>query len=430
MAVIQVKKYKIIKDDNGNKVQVSKTKDEWNKETRNGTMTWYFSDRYEIDNKTKQYRSKLFPTKREAESDERLFLINPLEYIRTQSKKAKNNQKSNLELQSSSEKKLNDYFDDFIQYKLQFIKGHSIYEYRKDWLNHISGFMGNLTTKDITLKLIQNWHEQANNILNPRTQLPYATKTKNKWYTSLSEFLQYLHTLGLVDVNYAKNIGQFKNNNINKNTKKKIRYQTLEQFEIFMNEVDDDLWYAFFYFLFWHGIRIGEQRALRIEDVDMKNNMIHFHKTFTKDHNGKEVLGPIKNRKERFTPLSEKTKPILENLINQYKLIPGYSDNWFLFGGAFRIPAKTIENRLSKYYDIVIAKNPNKKITKLTHHEFGRHSHASYLLNKGIESGMSTDEMYSIIAQRLGDTVDVIKDTYAHPYEDKNNEKMRNLLNL
>ena len=56
MAVFQVKKYKTIKDENGNKIQIEKTKEEWNKETKNGTATWYFSDRYEINNEIIQIK--------------------------------------------------------------------------------------------------------------------------------------------------------------------------------------------------------------------------------------------------------------------------------------------------------------------------------------------------------------------------------------
>jgi hypothetical protein len=35
MSVIQIKKYKTIKDENGNKIQIAKTKDEWNKSKLN-----------------------------------------------------------------------------------------------------------------------------------------------------------------------------------------------------------------------------------------------------------------------------------------------------------------------------------------------------------------------------------------------------------
>ena len=66
---------------------------------------------------------------------------------------------------------------------------------------------------------------------------------------------------------------------------------------------------------------------------------------------------------------------------------------------------------------------------RLTHHEFGRHSHASYLLNEGLKKGIPLEEIYSIIAQRLGDTIEVIKKTYAHLYEKESNDKAKNILN-
>ena len=46
MAVLTVKKYKYIKDENGNKVKVEKTKEEWDRETKKSTAIYYFSERY------------------------------------------------------------------------------------------------------------------------------------------------------------------------------------------------------------------------------------------------------------------------------------------------------------------------------------------------------------------------------------------------
>lgn len=49
-----------------------------------------------------------------------------------------------------------------------------------------------------------------------------------------------------------------------------------------------------------------------------------------------------------------------------------------------------------------------------------------YLLNKG----MGNLDIYDVIGLRLGDSAEVIKGTYAHPYEDLNNDKTKDLLNL
>jgi len=426
MAVFQVKKYKTIKDENGNKIQVPKTTDEWNKETRNSTMTWYFSTRYEINKEKKQYKSKLFALKREAQDEERLFLSNPIEYIQNNSKRAKNSIKIKSERDS---KILNDYFQDFFEYELEFVKSGSVYNYRIHWDCHISSDIGDLEPHELSFAIIKQWHKNANEKINPRTNRLYATKTKNTWHSTLSEFLNYLVTEGKIEVNYAKAIGGFKKTNINKNAKKEIKYQTIEEYEAFMKVVDNEFWYAFFNFAFWHGCRKGKQRALKIKDVDFVHDTIHFHSTFTRTVNGGETIGSIKNGKERITYIAPQSKPYLVKLVKFYQQMDGYSDEWFLFGGSLNTYKNRIDRIFKIYYNKLKQETAKNDINVLSHHEFGRHSHASYLLDIGIQKGLNREEVYSIIAQRLGDTVDVIKNTYAHPYESANLDKSKQLLN-
>ena len=70
MAVLTVKKYKYIKDESGNKIKVEKTKEEWDRETKKSTAIYYFSERYEVNGKRKQYKSSLYEKKRDAEARE------------------------------------------------------------------------------------------------------------------------------------------------------------------------------------------------------------------------------------------------------------------------------------------------------------------------------------------------------------------------
>lgn len=423
MAVIQVKKYKTIKDENGNKIKVLKTKEEWNKETKNGTATWYFSERYEINGVKKQYKSALFPLKRIAEDERSIFKNNPIEYIKTYGKRSKINTDI-IYCKNIEEKTLNEYFIDFTNYHIEFTKGSTVFDYKDSWKNHISDMLGGLTPSQITLAITQEWYEYMNKKVNPRTQRQYATATKNKVLAALSEFYQYLYKNGLIEINYLKVLGPFKNSKVNKNEKKKIKFQTLEEFNLFMSVVDDDFWYAFFNFLFWHGPRIGEQRALKIEDVDLKSDLIDFHNTFTKDENGKETIGSIKNGKNGKTYLAEQSKSYIKNLISKYKQMDGYADQWYLFGGAFPLTKNMIQRKLDYYYNKLKNAYPDKNINSLTHHEFGRHSHASFLLNVGCDR----DDIYFIIAERLRDTPEVIKSTYAEPYKNLNNNKSKLLL--
>lgn len=427
MAVFQVKKYKTIKDENGNKIQVEKTKEEWSKETKNGTATWYFSDRYEINNEIKQYKSGVFALKREAEAEERLFLDDPTKYILEHSKRAKNNLK--LEKIIYTNKTLNYYFPKFIEYKQDYIRGSSTYTDKRNWLLHIQEDFGDLYPEELTLQKTQIWHEKSNKLINPKNNDLYAIKTKNSWHTTLSEFFQYLYMNGLIEINYSRVIGCFKNPNENKNKKAKIRYQTEEEFNLFMSVVDDQFWYKFFNFLFWHGPRKGEQRALRINDILLDYDSITFDETYSRTKDGGEKIGSIKNGKIREIYLAKQSKKYISELIQFYQQMEGFNKDWFLFGGYSSIYKNRIDDKLNYYYDKLEEKYPSKKIVRLTHHEFGRHSHASYLLNEGLKKGLPLEEIYSIIAQRLGDTIEVIKKTYAHLYEKESNDKAKNILN-
>ncbi len=250
MGVMSIKKYKIIKDESGNKMQVLKTKEEWNKETKNGTAIWYFYTRYKINNQIKQYKSGVFALKRNAEEEERLFKINPLEYIKTRSKKAKNTLKNNNT--NSDAKTLNDYFEEFCNYKSHFVKDSVIYEYKIDWKNHIKEYFENKTLINIDYTLARQWYNDTINS-------SFSISSKNKWLSCLKEFFKYLKSNNLIEFNYFKDLEIFKNPKENKNTIKKIKYQTIEEYEFFMSEInEEDFWYAFFNFIFWHGCRIGE----------------------------------------------------------------------------------------------------------------------------------------------------------------------------
>ncbi len=427
MAVFQVKKYKTIKDENGNKIQVDKTKKEWDKETRKGTKTWYFSDRYKINGKIKQYRSSLFEFKREAEKERGLFLDNPVRYIKEQSKKAKN--KIGYVVENNDAKNLNQLFEDFIVYHSKYVRESTIYSHITIWNKHFKKEMGELFPNDLSLSFIEHIHNIIDNKINDKTNKLYPTSTKNSFHSVISSFLKYLKIKGLIEINYAEVIGNFHNVKDNKNAKKDIRYQTEEEFNRFISVVDEEFWQIFFTFLYWHGPRKGEQRALQIKNVNLEISTCHFKNTFSRSNNGREIIGPIKNGKERTIYLAEQSKKGVEKLINFYKQLDGYSDEWFLFGGPTNIYKNRIERTLNKYYDKLEELYPNEKINRLTHHEFGRHSHASYLLDKGIEKGTPREVVYEIIAERLGDTVEVVKRTYAHPYESKYEEKTKELLN-
>lgn len=71
----------------------------------------------------------------------------------------------------------------------------------------------------------------------------------------------------------------------------------------------------------YSGIRMGEINALKPEDIDLENNVIHVRATITEDITGKTI---IKDRTKtvngmRDVPISSKLRPYLEEALSRYK---------------------------------------------------------------------------------------------------------------
>ena len=76
---------------------------------------------------------------------------------------------------------------------------------------------------------------------------------------------------------------------------------------------------------------------------------------------------------------------------------------FYIFGDVSHIGLTTIRRYLNKYIDIA-------NVKRITLHGF-RHSHVSLLIYLGCDS--------RDVAERIGDTVSVLEDTYYHMFLDK-----------
>lgn len=432
MGLFTIKKYKTIKDENGNKKEVFKTKEEWNKETKNGTAIHYFSDRYEVNEKKYQFTSGVFELKRIAAEQERIFLNDPIDYILKYGKRSKKNlieilKKSNdyrfIDNQENA-KVLDDYYNDFFEYDCTMNKDSTAYDHRIKYYKHISPILGRDIPGNIDFHRIDYFHEEIN-----KKKISYSSKVNIN--SSLVKFFEYLRIKGIIEHNYAKMYGGFKKENEEIiEIEKDIKYQTLEEFEYFMSNIKDIYWKAFFNFLFWHGLRKGEQQALRWSDIDFTNNVVKINKSISKSKSGGSKLSNTKNKKNRVILLAPQSVDVLKDWYNLSSHFNNFNDNWFVFGHGEDlkdiIARNTIDRHIKGFYKELYLTDKSKSIKVLTHHEFGRHSHASYLLNKG----MGRLDIYDVIALRLGDTPEVIRATYAHPYENLNNDKTNELLKL
>ena len=84
------------------------------------------------------------------------------------------------------------------------------------------------------------------------------------------------------------------------------------------------------------------------------------------------------------------------------KKLDGFNDNYYVFGDIAITWPGTFRYRFNN--DL-----KNADVKRITIHGF-RHSHASYLLSNPMISE-------SLVAERLGHSVDMLRSTYAHIYE-------------
>ena len=180
-----------------------------------------------------------------------------------------------------------------------------------------------------------------------------------------------------------------------KRSQEKIAFYTLSEFNDFITHVPDIEYHAIFNLLFYTGMRIGELLALTYNDIDMVNHAININKTYRIWKN--IATNPKTDNSNRTVILPEK---IFDELIEYTKHIYDIEPDNELFFMPYR--------DIWKYKKALCQEHDLKEIRL---HDF-RHSHVSLLIDQGIS------EM--LIADRIGDSVEVVQKTYAHLYPNKN----------
>ena len=159
---------------------------------------------------------------------------------------------------------------------------------------------------------------------------------------------------------------------------KHINYWTLDEFKQFISVVDDPLYHALFMTLYYSGVRKGELLALTWGDIDFDNSQIHVTKT---DYN-RNVISTKTKASNRTIIMPDHVMRLLSGLKSKQDKM-----TYVVFGEFMdSISTSTLDRR----YDQYIKESGVKRIRL---HDF-RHSHASYLINKGI--------IISVVAARLG----------------------------
>lgn len=377
-----------------------KNKEKWTKDRRH----WYFYVRYDDEfGKKKAYKSKMFFTKAEAEEAEATF-----------KKKLKYGENANTNAL------LEDVTSEWLSYKKQLVKSSTFYGLYKKVHRYIIPKFESLKLSSIKIPTLNNWRDYI-------VSLKMSDNYKNIIIGYFKEILNYAVENYNFDIKIANKLHKIKSEAVISNPKNsKLNFWTYKEFCTFIKNVDDELYYTLFNFMYFTGVRFGEMNALNWKDIDLTNKKLIINKTLTTDivGGGYAITTPKTANSNRTVDLDDNLVTLLKRHYEYEKKIYSFNKDMFIFGNIRFLSSTTFKRNLNKYIEKTNEKidNENDKIKKITPHGF-RHSHASLLINLGCDSRE--------VAERLGDTVQVIEETYSHmfPEKKKNTVNVLNSLN-
>lgn len=259
------------------------------------------------------------------------------------------------------------------------------------------------TFKDVRLDrlnmpALQQWKQSMN-------ESDLSTGYKKSIFKTFSATLNYAVKMEYIPKNPLSQIGNFKTP---LEEVKEMDFYTPEEFKKFIavgrnkaettNELLDWCIYVFYCIAFYSGMRKGEMLALNWNDV--QNGEINITKSY--NERVKVKITPPKNKSSiRIIQIPEPLQSVLNEHYNRCKTMPNFTDDFFILGGTAPISASVIADHGNDF-----AKEANIKRIRI--HDF-RHSHASLLVNNGIN--------IQEIARRLGHSdVSITLQTYSHLY--------------
>lgn len=186
---------------------------------------------------------------------------------------------------------------------------------------------------------------------------------------------------------------------IGKPAKRKMLFWTREEFTAFMAATSDPMTHAIIETLFYTGMRVGELLALTVSDIDLKNCTISITKTYAYHDKVKRPTSPKTDNSYRAITIPQFLRDHLEEYFKLFYCI-GTDDRIF----------PTYPEWLRSQI-IRICKESGVKVIRV--HDI-RHSHVSMLIDMGFSP--------YLIAERIGDTVDMVNNVYGHLYPNRHIE--------
>ena len=181
----------------------------------------------------------------------------------------------------------------------------------------------------------------------------------------------------------------------------KMEFWTLEEFNQFLPHVKDQEDKLAFQLLFFSGIRLGEMLALNPNtDIDLQNNLLHITKTYTRLNKQDIITAPKTEHSIRTVTIP----PFLSEYIREYMTHVYHVEQMErLF---INLTKWNLAYALARACQL-------SGVKRIRLHDL-RHSHVSLLINMGLPP--------LLIAERIGDSVEMINRIYGHLYPNRHVE--------
>lgn len=373
-------------------VYEEKNKNKWTKDGRK----YYFKTQYtDMYGKRKAKKSRMYKSRAAAKRSEDEFLANVATTDET-------------DLDVSFE----NVYKEWLVIKKRTLKSLPSYVLECQLNKNILNYFKKFKLHNIKMDTINKWYDWLENESNIK-----STDYKNKIIGYLKEILSYSRDNFEFDGKIVSKISKNKCEDvISLVNDAEINCWTLEEFNIFIKSVDDELYNTIFNFLFFTGLRKGEMFALNWNDIDFENKSIKINKTLNnKSGTGTyQITSPKTKNSNRIIDLDDKIIELLKTHYEKESKIYGFNKTMFMFGNIKPISGTSLARDLDYYIDI-------SKVKRITPHGF-RHSHATMLINLGCS--------LRDVADRLGDTIEVVEKTYYHVLPKQRSNTINVLNNL
>lgn len=375
-------------------------KSKWTKDGGKYFYRCYYTDKY---GKKRQKGSKLYKTKTECKKAE-------MEFLNTAEKKDETNHNITFEK----------IFFEWLDFKKCDVKTTSFYCIKKRAIKYILNNLKEYKLHSIKINTLNEWKDNLN-------KCNLKLESQNKIIGYFQEILNYAQDNYDFDTKVSSKLKKHIIETVEKDKDSKWNYLTLIEFNKFISCVDNEFYNLIFSFLYYTGVRIGEMIALNWNDLDFEKKQIRINKTLSIKVEGKKYIITTPKTKNSIRTIDlddELFNRLVEHYNNETKTY-NFNKEMFMFGNIKYISETTLRRNLKKYLTIsgITSKNPNYKDgdTILTLHGF-RHSHASLLINIGLD--------FKDVAERLGDTVNMIQTTYYHMFPEQKSLTVKALNNL